>query len=130
MINFKIPHRLSRLNEYIKTERGGKEKGNIYYSGRYKANKIKQDETTLCSYYIPNIKIDYPIKITYTWTIKIMSNDLGNVAFGQKFIEDAMQHKGLIRNDNLTVIKEFTHKFIKGDNEGVEVEIKKWEETE
>ena len=80
MIEFVIPYRLTRLNEYIRAER----------SNKYAAAKIKKDMTAICYYHIPNLSIDYPIKIKMIWVVKRLSNDADNVSFGAKFILDAM----------------------------------------
>ena len=117
-IVFTIPHRLTRLNEYINKER----------SNRYAAAKIKSSMTLACMAYVPNIKIDYPIELIMIWTVKNMGNDLDNVSFGQKFICDAMVQKGFIKNDNLTVIKKITHKYCKGEKEKVTVIVKEWKD--
>lgn len=115
---FTIPHRLTRLNEYIRAER----------SNKYKAARIKSDMTDLCTYYMPILQIDYPIEIIMIWTVKNMGNDLDNVSFGAKFILDAMVQKRLIKSDNLTVVKKITHKFRKGEHEKVTVIVKEWED--
>jgi Holliday junction resolvase RusA-like endonuclease len=120
MINYTIPHRLVRQNEYIKQER----------TNRYKAAKTKKDMTNLCSIYAPKTKIDYPITIHMIWTVKNYANDPDNVAFGKKFILDGMTKAGLIPKDNLTVVKGLSDEFRKGNFEQVEVIIRKWEEED
>ncbi len=118
MIEFIIPHRLTRLNEYTEINR----------YNRYKGARMKKDMTKLCAYYIPKIKLDYPIEITYVWTVKSLANDLGNASVGNKFIEDAMVKKGLIPDDNLKWIKKITHEYLKGKKEKVKIIINKYEE--
>jgi len=109
---FTIPHRLPRLNEYIRHERGSK----------YLAAKIKKKYTGLCMAYIPRLRFDKrPIEITYVWAVKNIANDPGNVSFGNKFIEDAMVISGFIPDDNLKWIKKITHKFLLQEKEGVTV---------
>lgn len=115
-ITFTIPHRLTRLNEYINSER----------RNRYIAAKIKKDMTDLCSHYIPKGNIDYEVSIHTIWTVKLLRNDLDNVAFGKKFILDAMTRKGLIKSDNLTVIKSLSDEYIKGKDEQVAVIVRRW----
>ena len=118
MIEFVIPHRLTRLNEYTEINR----------YNRYKGARMKKDMTNLCACYIPNIKINYPVEITYIWTVKSLANDLGNVSVGNKFIEDAMVKKRLIPDDNLKWIKKITHEYLKGKKEKVKIIINKYEE--
>jgi Holliday junction resolvase RusA-like endonuclease len=117
-IMFTIPHRLTRLNEYIAQER----------SNKYAAAKIKSEQTTLCSYYVPNIQFDNSVEIIMIWTVKNLGNDLDNISFGAKFVCDAMVQKQMIRNDNLTVIKKITHKYLKGTEEKVTVIVREWED--
>lgn len=111
---FTIPHRLIRLNEYIRIERGN----------RYAAAKTKKEQTNLCSYYIPKITIDYPIDVKMVWTVKNFANDPDNVSMGAKFILDAMVGKGMIPKDNLTMVKGLMHEFKRGQNEQVEVIVR------
>lgn len=110
-IVFTIPHRLVRLNEYIKAERGN----------RYAAARLKKDMTNLCGYYVPKVKIDKPIEVKMVWTVKNFANDPDNVSMGAKFILDAMTQRGLIPRDNLTIVKRLYHDFKRGKNEQVEV---------
>jgi len=117
-ITFTIPHRLVRFNEYTDINR----------YNRYNGAKMKKQQTNLCGYYIPKMKLDYAIEIVYVWTVKTLANDLGNIQVGNKFIEDAMVVKGFIPNDNLKWIKRLTHEYIKGNNEQVEVIVRRWED--
>lgn len=117
-MRFVIPHRLTRQNEYINQERRNK----------YAAAKIKKDMTHICSRYVPKGHIDYPIEVHLIWTVKNYANDADNVAFGKKFILDGMMKAGLIKKDNLTMIKHLRDDYKKGKNEQVEVIIKKWSE--
>lgn len=110
-IMFTISHRLPRLNEYIRHER----------SNRYLAARIKKNYTEVCYHYIPNLRLDKPVVITYIWAVKNLANDLGNVSFGNKFIEDAMTAKGFLPDDNLKWIKRITHEFIQAEKEEVTV---------
>lgn len=118
-IVFTIPHPLVGMNEYT----------NINRWNRYSGAKMKKDQTALCSYYIPKLKLDYPVQITYIWTVKTLANDLGNVSVGNKFIEDAMVNKGFIPDDNLNWIKRIVHEYKKGKNEKVEVIVRRYSET-
>ena len=117
VVAFVIPHRLVRLNEYIRAERGN----------RYAAAKIKKDMTNLCGYYVPKVKIDKPIEVKMVWTVKNFANDPDNVSMGAKFILDAMVNKGMLPKDNLTMVKGLVHEFKRGKNEQVEVRVRRWE---
>lgn len=116
-IEFTIPHRLVRLNEYIRIERGNK----------YAAAGTKRKQTNLCGWYVPNVKINPPVEITMIWTVRYFGCDPDNISMGAKFILDAMVHKGLLPNDNLTSIKSLKHEFVRGEEEQVKVIVRKWE---
>lgn len=118
VISFTIPHRLVRLNEYIRAERGN----------RYAAAKIKREQTDLCGWYIPKVKVNDPVEIKMIWTVKNFANDPDNVSMGAKFILDAMVGKGMIPKDNLTMVKGLMHEFKRGKNEQVEVRVRRWED--
>lgn len=115
-IEFTIPHRLVRLNEYIRIERGNK----------YAAAETKRKQTNLCGWYVPNVKINPPVEITMIWTVRYLGCDPDNISMGAKFILDAMVHKGLLPNDNLTNIKSLKHEFVRGEEEQVKVIVKRW----
>ncbi len=118
VVTFVIPHRLVRLNEYIKAERGN----------RYHAAKLKREQTDLCSWYVPNVKIDEPVEIKMIWTVNRLSNDPDNVSMGAKFVLDAMVERGMLPKDNLTMIKKLTHEFRRGEQEQVEVRVSRYGE--
>lgn len=117
-IVFTIPHRLVRLNEYIRIERGN----------RYAAANTKKEQTGLCSWYVPKVKINDPIDVKMIWTVKNFANDPDNVSMGAKFILDAMVNRKMIPKDNLTMVKSLKHEFKRGKDEQVEVRVRRWED--
>ena len=54
---------------------------------------------------------DYPINISYHWFVRNRRTDKSNIAFGQKFVEDALQRAGILRNDGWSEIESFSHSF-------------------
>ena len=91
---------------------------------------MKRDNTNLCTMYIKRavadgLKVDtYPIVVTFDWYAKNKRKDPDNIAFGKKFILDAMQESGLIENDGFKQIWGFSDNFhIDKDRPRVEVRI-------
>ena len=55
-----------------------------------------------------------PIKITFQWIEENKRRDLDGIAFGKKFILDAMVKQGIISNDNRKHVTAFTDTFSYG----------------
>ena len=106
-----IDHAFTHLNEWISAERANK----------YKASKIKKDETYLASLYFRGKKFNTPCKIRFIWHVTSKRRDLDNVSFSKKFILDSMVMAKAIPNDNLTHIIAFEDTYIISPKEGVEV---------
>ena len=64
-----------------------------------------------------------PVHITFVWHEPNKRRDKDNVAFAKKFILDALQKAGRLKNDNNKYVKGFTDKFVYDGTEGVEVHI-------
>jgi hypothetical protein len=65
----------------------------------------------------------YPVHMTYTWHRKNKRTDPSNVAWGTKYVEDALQRAGVLRNDGPREIASITHQYVYGADENyVEVE--------
>lgn len=122
---FTIPQKLVTLNEYT-------------HKHWQATGKDKKDMTYLCTLYMGKlVPIEAPVKITCFWKYWNRAKDLGNVEFGKKFIEDALQQKGIITNDNSNVIIAHEDYFIRSKDEGVTIILetvekdyceRKWEE--
>lgn len=63
------------------------------------------------------------VTVHFTWHEKDRRRDKDNVAFAKKFVLDALQKCGVLRNDNNQVIAGFTDSFRYGEDYGVTVEI-------
>lgn len=113
-----INHKLPSLNEYIKAMNN-----NRYIGGRFKRNVQNG-----ILWQLPNIKIKKPIVIDYIWYETNKKRDLDNIAFGKKFINDALVEKGIIENDNYQHIKGFSDSFVFGKQGGVVLLIKEVEQ--
>lgn len=122
-----IPHELMDLNKFINLQRGN----------RYGGAKAKKEQTNLCTMYVKRAMSqglevkEYPIILKFMWYVKDRRKDPDNVAFSKKFLLDAMQEAGLIKNDGYKEIWGFEDSFeVDKDNPRVEIEIKELEELE
>jgi Holliday junction resolvase RusA-like endonuclease len=106
----KIPFRLPSLNEYI----------NICRSNKYAAAKHKKEVEDAIGYFLKG-RYDGSVKVRFIWYEPNRRRDVDNVAFAKKYILDAMQKRGVLKNDNQVV--GFTDCFVYGQGEGVEIEI-------
>jgi Holliday junction resolvase RusA-like endonuclease len=69
---------------------------------------------------------DYPVNISYHWYVRNRRTDKSNIAFGQKFVEDALQKAGILRNDGWSEIESFTHSFsVDESNPRLEIKLTK-----
>ena len=116
MYRLTIKGELIDLNNYTKANRKNK----------YYANKIKQDTEDYIVWHIKeqlkDLKIDKQVQLNYTWYCKDKRKDKDNIAFAQKFVQDAMVKSGLLINDGWNNIAGFTHEF-KIDKECPKIEI-------
>lgn len=97
-VNMKLPS----LNEYINACRKNR------YAGASMKTKIEND----ISYYVSNLpRIDKPIKIHFHWIEGNKRRDLDNIAFGKKFILDALVKCGKMKDDNRKCVTGFIDTF-------------------
>lgn len=112
-----IPIKLLNWNDII----------NQCRTNKYSANSHKKREMSDISIFlnkIPRIN-KYPVKITFKWHIKSKCSDLDNKSC--KSILDAMQHLGILENDNINHIKEITYIAIPDKKDYVEMEIEEYD---
>lgn len=119
MITIKIPMKLPSLNEYIaacKIQRGRWNKG----------NEIKQRTQADMIWYLRKLpKFEKPVTIKFIWvSTKSDRRDLDNICFAKKFILDALQECGKLKNDNRKYVTGFTDEFTYGKDYAVILEIK------
>lgn len=117
MIKFTIPYRLPGLNDYTKENRRNK----------YGGNKVKQETEESIMWILKSVKtqIDKPVRIKFTWYEETKRRDKDNVAFAKKFILDALQKSGILKNDNNQYVLGFQDEFVYRQGDKVVVEI--WE---
>lgn len=108
-----IDTKLQTWNEIINQNRRNK----------YMANKIKQDEMSIITYYLLSVhKIEkYPIKIICKWHVKNINSDLDNKSI--KAVLDIMQKMEILENDNIKHITGIEYQAIKDNKDYLEMEI-------
>lgn len=119
-MQFVIHGKLWGLNEYTYACRSK--------YGKYTASTYKKESEELIGWYIKkylgNWHTDKPVYIKYRWVEPNMKRDPSNVAFGKKFIEDALVKQGVIPNDGWKNIAGFSDSFaVDKENPRIEVEI-------
>lgn len=114
---FKIKGRFPGLNEIIKADR------THYAVGA----KLKKTSTDAIAWQLPKTEIDVPIKLKYTFYLpKKDRRDLDNIFSGfNKSFCDALQKRGLIKNDSRKEIVGFEVDFQESDDYLTIVEIKR-----
>ena len=107
-----IPKRLPSLNEYIDACRTTGRVG--YYKNRHwnKGNEMKQRVQKEIEPYLKKLGVfNNGIRVNFTWIEPDRRRDLDGIAFGMKFIFDAMVNGGVIPDDSQRYVKGFNHYF-------------------
>ena len=117
---FTIKAKLPSLNDYIYACR----------SNKYAGAKFKEDVERVIVYEIKQAltigklrPTKKPCKVRFTWCETNARRDCDNIASAKKYILDAMQTQGIIKNDNQKYIVGFEDIFIKGTRNYVLVEL-------
>jgi Holliday junction resolvase RusA-like endonuclease len=110
-----IPLKLPSLNDYIDDCRANRFAG---------ANLKKRTEEDIM-WFLKELPIyEKPIKINFTWVEADKRRDYDNICFAKKFILDALQKSGKLKNDNRKCVCGFTDNFEVGKEHKVILEIK------
>lgn len=121
-MKFTIDGRLPALNDYTKACRTNPHVG----------AKMKKDTEEMIRWYILAAHLtpaDGPVFVWFTWYEKDERRDPDNVAFGKKFIFDALVAAGILKNDNRKNVRGFQDEFrTDRKNPRIEVEIMEVEE--
>ena len=107
-------------NEMINIERRNK-----YLAAKLKATTERDLIREMIAFFTTtkHEETQYPVHMTYTWHRKNRRTDPSNVAWGTKYIEDALQRAGVLRNDGPREIASITHQYVyDADENYVEVE--------
>lgn len=114
MLKVEIPLKLPSLNQYI-----GACRSNAIYGSRMK----RQMEAEIGKYISDLPRIESPVKIHFLWQEENKRRDLDNIAFGKKFILDALVKAGKLKDDNRRCVTGFTDAFTYGDKAKVTITI-------
>lgn len=114
MIKIEIPLKLPSLNDYVNACRTKAIIG---------ANMKKRVENDIIWFIKKLPKFEQPVKIKFTWIEENKRRDLDNIAFGKKFILDAMVKAGKLKNDNRKNVIGFTDNFEYGKENKILLEI-------
>lgn len=117
-IFLEVPEKLPGLNEYTMACR----------ANRYAAAQLKRETEDAIIYHIHGARpITRPVTITFTWVERDHRRDLDNIAFGKKFLLDAMVKAGILPDDGQAWVRGFRDELTHGKGYGVRLRI---EETE
>ena len=114
-MKFEIPFRLPDLNEYIKACNSNR------HAGNQKKKNTESDIRWILK--TQKITIDKPCYVIFEWHEKTYKRDKDNVAFAKKFIFDALQKSGILKNDNNKHILGFADPFVYDKTDRVIVHI-------
>ena len=109
-----IPLKLPSCNDYI----------NECRRNRFAGAKMKANAEAEIGVYLARLpRFEHPVTIAFNWIEKNGRRDLDGIAFGKKFILDAMVKQGVIADDNRKCVTAFTDTFGYGDDYKVILEI-------
>lgn len=103
IVNITLRGYIPTLNEYIKVERQHRLRA-ARLKRKTQANLIPQ----FMERKIPPFNC---VRLGYNWIRPHRREDKDNIAFGQKFVQDAMVSSGVISNDGWNKVVGFTHNF-------------------
>lgn len=117
---FMIKEKLPSLNEVTAANRANK----------YLGAKHKKQIEELIGWYIGNAvkakdlePIDKPCVIYLDWYERTKRRDVDNIQSSQKFILDALQKQGILKNDSRRYVKQIYHHVYDADEDSVVVRI-------
>ena len=101
-----IPFRLPGLNEYI----------NVNRTNRNQAAQFKREvEASIIPFLRKLPRFEDAITVEFHWIEENKRRDFDNIAFAKKFIFDALQKAGKIKNDSWRYVKSFSDHFEVGE---------------
>lgn len=116
-----IPLKLMSCNDYI----------NACRINRYVGAKRKAELEEQIMWYLRDLPcFEKPVTIHFHWIESNKKRDLDGIAFGKKFILDAMVKANLIKDDNRRFVTGFTDSFDYGPETKVILEIKEIEDEQ
>lgn len=113
-----IPIKLVSLNEYV----------NMCRSNRYMASAYKRKVERDIGEHIKTLPtFEKPVQIDFLWVEKNNRRDYDNIAFGKKFVLDALVKSGKFKDDNRKYVIGFTDSFAIGPDYKVVIDIREVE---
>jgi len=113
-ISIEIRMKLPSCNEYI----------NACRTNQYKGAKMKRDVEEQIMWQIRRLpRFEKPVRIHFHWIEENKRRDLDNIAFGKKFILDALVKSGKLADDNRKIVTAFIDTFEYGTEAKVILEI-------
>ena len=110
-----IPFRLPGCNEFLDANR----------TGYQIAAKLKREtEASIIPFLRKLPKFENAITVEFHWIEENKRRDFDNIAFAKKFIFDALQKAGKIKNDSWRYVKSFSDHFEVGEQSKVILIIK------
>lgn len=101
---FEVPGRLPGMNEYTSANRSNAQAG-----GRMKS---ETEEAIMWAAKVAGLKpMAGKVYARFIWVEPNMRRDLDNIAFAKKFVFDALQKMGVIKNDNWSGVTGFSDTF-------------------
>lgn len=113
-----IPIKLKSLNEYVTLCRGN----------RYSAAAYKRKVEAEIGEHIKTLPVfEKPVQIDFLWVEKNNRRDYDNVAFGKKFVLDALVKAGKFKDDDRKHVIGFTDSFAIGPDYKIVIDIREVE---
>ena len=114
-----IPLKTPSLNEYTDACR----------KNPYVGANMKKSMQKAYTYYFLRLKpVERPVTIDFEWTEKNRKRDLDNVAFGKKFLLDALVAAGVLPDDSPRWVVGFRDTFKQGEDYKITITIKEIED--
>ena len=123
-LGFFIPFELPALNQYINAC-----KGNKHWSSKIKRDVERKIVAAVINRKKDFLTLEYPLSVTFTWHCKNRMKDPDNIAFGRKFIFDALCGADLLEGDGWKQVRQLHDYFPepRKDHVGVWVEVEKFD---
>lgn len=118
MISFYIPFELPTMNQYINAC-----KGNKHWSSKIKRDVESDIISSLLDMAPQFMTLEYPLDCEFIWMCKNRKKDPDNVAFGKKFIFDALCKAELMEGDGWKYINSLRDVFPEPVKERVGVTV-------
>lgn len=115
VLRIEMPIKLPSLNEYV----------NACRSNPYVGAKMKKDSEELIGWFIKKIApFRNPVEVSFTWVEPNRRRDVDNIAFGKKFILDALVKNGVLQDDSQRYVRALSDSFQIGKDYMIILEIK------